>query len=84
MKVLKVFLDKRIKSVKDMKQYNILGGIDNLTQKQKKMNYKELENEVIKWADNKGILTNGITLKPIYGSYENYAITSKQCQIIKQ
>ena len=23
------------------------------------MNYKELENEVIKWADNKGILTNG-------------------------
>ncbi len=23
------------------------------------MNYKELENEVIKWADNKGILSNG-------------------------
>ena len=23
------------------------------------MNYKELEKEVIKWADNKGILTNG-------------------------
>jgi phosphoribosyl-ATP pyrophosphohydrolase len=42
-----------------MKQYNILGGIDNITQKQKKMNYKELENEVIKWADNKGILANG-------------------------
>ena len=43
-----------------MKQYNILGGIDNLTEKQDKMkNYKELENEVIKWADNKGILTNG-------------------------
>ncbi len=38
-----------------MKQYNILGGIDNITQKQKKMNYRELENEVIKWADNKGI-----------------------------
>ena len=42
-----------------MKQYNILGGIDNITQKTKKMNYKELENEVIKWADNKGILSNG-------------------------
>ena len=42
-----------------MKQYNILGGIDNITQKQKKMNYRELENEVIKWADNKGILSNG-------------------------
>lgn len=42
-----------------MKQYNILGGIDNLTQKQKKMNYRELEKEVIKWADNKGILANG-------------------------
>lgn len=23
------------------------------------MNYRELENEVIKWADNKGILSNG-------------------------
>jgi len=42
-----------------MKQYNILGGIDNLTEKKKMKNYKELENEVIKWADNKGILTNG-------------------------
>ena len=42
-----------------MKQYNILGGIDNLTEKKKMKNYKELEKEVIKWADNKGILTNG-------------------------
>jgi NTP pyrophosphatase (non-canonical NTP hydrolase) len=42
-----------------MKQYNILGGIDNLKEKKKMKNYKELENEVIKWADNKGILTNG-------------------------
>lgn len=42
-----------------MKQYNILGGIDNITEKKKMKNYKELENEVIKWADNKGILTNG-------------------------
>ena len=27
-----------------MKQYNILGGIDNITQKQKKMNYKRIRN----------------------------------------
>jgi len=42
-----------------MKQYNILGGIDNLIEKKKMKNYKELETEVIKWADNKGILSNG-------------------------
>ena len=27
-----------------MKQYNILGGIDNITQKQKKMNYTRIRN----------------------------------------
>ena len=48
-----------------MKQYNILGGIDNLTEKKKMKNYKELENEVIKWADNKGILSNVKNLQDV-------------------
>ena len=42
-----------------MKQYNILGGIDNITEKKKMKKYKELENEVLQWADDKGILKNG-------------------------
>ena len=47
--------------LREMKQYNILGGIDNLKEKRDMKNYKELEHEVVKWASKKGILENGTT-----------------------
>ena len=44
-----------------MKQYNILGGLDNLKETKKMKDYKDLEVEVIRWASEKGILKNGTT-----------------------